>query len=85
MGSSFLNNHSAKAVFIPPGSSMLFNIHRDGTLSHFRPTNKRTKDKTMTYNYRLRSAIAATFASAFTLMFAVAALTGNAYPLMTAA
>jgi hypothetical protein len=35
----------------------------------------------MTYNYRLRFAVAAVFASAFTVMFAVTALTGNALSL----
>jgi hypothetical protein len=39
----------------------------------------------MTYNYRLRSAAASVFASAFMVMFAVTALTGNALTLVATA
>lgn len=53
--------------------------HRENTLSPmFSETRKR--NKMMTYNYHLRSAVAAVFATTFTLLFAVITTTGGMLP-----
>jgi hypothetical protein len=66
---------------LTPGQARAYLQVIGKTPSPLFPEKKQTKDKTMTYNYRLRSAVASVFASAFTVMFAVTALTGNALPL----
>jgi hypothetical protein len=50
--------------------------YRKNTLSPRFP--KRKKDKMMTYDYHLRSAVAAIFATSLTLLFAVMTTTGAA-------
>jgi hypothetical protein len=50
--------------------------YRKNTLSPRFP--KRKRKKTMTYDYHLRSAVAAVFATTLTLLFAVITTTGAA-------
>lgn len=43
-------------------------------------SDTRKRNKMMTYNYHLRSAVAAVFATTFTLLFAVITTTGGMLP-----
>lgn len=52
--------------------------HRENTLSPCCPRSE--KEKKMTYDYHLKSALAAVFATTFTLLFAVITTTSGALP-----